>query len=200
MSRPAQPALRPSTPVGGEHLQQLRLALADAGPLATRATEWGRQLARMLPAGARLFAAGNGGSAAQAQHLTAEIIGRYREDRRPFSAVALHAEASALTAITNDYGPDEGYARQLEAHARPGDVLVALSTSGRSRNVLEAARRANRCGVHCWAMTGPTPNPLAELAGDVLAVDSPFTATVQELHLVLLHVVCAALDDELDRS
>jgi D-sedoheptulose 7-phosphate isomerase len=186
------------TPVGVEHVRYLTEALATSGGAVDTATRWGRELAGRLSGGARLFAAGNGGSAAQAAHLTAELVGRYRDDRRPFSAVALHAEVSALTAITNDYGHDEGFARQLEAHARPGDVVVLLSTSGGSSNVLRAAQRARDCGVLCWAMTGRGPNALTEAADDFLTVDSPFTATVQELHLVLLHVLCAGLDAELD--
>ena len=186
------------TPVGVEHVRYLTEALAGSGPAVASATRWGRELAGLLPGGARLFAAGNGGSAAQAAHLTAELVGRYRDDRRPFSAVALHAEVSALTAITNDYGHDEGFARQLEAHARPGDVAVLLSTSGGSPNVVRAAQRARECGVLCWAMTGRGPNALTEAADDFLTVDSAFTATVQEVHLVLLHVLCAGLDAELD--
>ncbi len=188
---------RAATPTGQEHLRQLQAALDGAGPVVATAHAWGGRLARMLPAGRRLFAAGNGGSAAQAAHLTAELVGRYRLDRRPFSAVALHAEVSALTAITNDYGQEEGYARQLEAHARPGDVVVLMSTSGGSPNVLRAAERAARCGVLCWAMTGPGPNPLTERADDAISVDSPFTATVQEVHLLALHVLCAGLDEAL---
>jgi D-sedoheptulose 7-phosphate isomerase len=184
--------------VGVEHVRYLTDALAGSGSAVETATRWGRELAGLLPAGARLFAAGNGGSAAQAAHLTAELVGRYRDDRRPFSAVALHAEVSALTAITNDYGHDEGFARQLEAHARPGDVAVLLSTSGGSSNVIRAAERARDCGVLCWVMTGRGPNQLTEAADDSLTVDSPFTATVQEVHLVLLHVLCAGLDAELD--
>ena len=186
------------TPVGVEHIQYLTAALTGIGPAVETATRWGRELAGLLPRGARLFAAGNGGSAAQAAHLTAELVGRYRSDRRPFSAVALHAEVSALTAITNDYGHEEGFARQLEAHARPGDVAVLMSTSGGSANVVRAAERARDCGVRCWAMTGRGPNALTEIADQHLTVDSPFTATVQELHLVLLHVLCAGLDAELD--
>jgi D-sedoheptulose 7-phosphate isomerase len=186
------------TPVGVEHVRSLTEALASSGGAVDTAARWGRELAGRLVGGARLFAAGNGGSAAQAAHLTAELVGRYRDDRRPFSAVALHAEVSALTAITNDYGHDEGFARQLEAHARPGDVVVLMSTSGGSSNVVRAAQRARECGVIGWAMTGRGPNALTEVADDFLTVDSPFTATVQELHLVLLHVLCAGLDAELD--
>jgi D-sedoheptulose 7-phosphate isomerase len=186
------------TPVGVEHIQYLTAALGSLGPAVETATRWGRELAGLLTGGGRLFAAGNGGSAAQAAHLTAELVGRYRDDRRPFSAVSLHAEVSALTAITNDYGHEEGFARQLEAHARPRDVVVLLSTSGGSANVVRAAERARECDVTCWAMTGRGPNQLTEAADDFLTVDSPFTATVQELHLVLLHVLCSGLDAELD--
>jgi D-sedoheptulose 7-phosphate isomerase len=186
------------TPVGVEHVRYLTEALAASGCAVDTAARWGRELAGRLAGGARLFAAGNGGSAAQAAHLTAELVGRYRDDRRPFSAVALHAEVSALTAITNDYGHEEGFARQLEAHARPGDVAVLMSTSGGSANVVRAAQRARECGVLSWAMTGRGPNALTEAADDCLTVDSPFTATVQEVHLVLLHVLCAGLDAELD--
>jgi D-sedoheptulose 7-phosphate isomerase len=188
------------TPVGVEHVQHLSAALAGITPAVATATRWGRELAERLSGGARLVAAGNGGSAAQAAHLTAELVGRYRDDRRPFSAVALHAEVSALTAITNDYGQEEGFARQLEAHARPGDVAVLLSTSGGSANVVRAAQRARDCGVTCWAMTGRGPNALTDAADDHLTVDSPYTATVQELHLVLLHVLCAGLDSALDEQ
>ena len=188
------------TPCAHEHLAELVLAVERFAPCVDVADAWGARLASVLTQGGRLLAAGNGGSAAQAQPLTAELVGRYRDDRRPFSAVALHAEVSALTAITNDYGQEEGFARQLEAHARPGDIAVLLSTSGGSANVVRAAQRARDCGVTCWAMTGRGPNALTEAADDHLAVDSPFTATVQEVHLVLLHVICAGLDSALDEQ
>jgi D-sedoheptulose 7-phosphate isomerase len=142
----------------------------------------------------RLLAAGNGGSAAQAQHLTAELVGRYRADRPPFSAICLNAETSTLTAIANDYPADELFARQVEAHGRAGDVLVLLSTSGRSPNAVAAARRARECGITVLALTGPAPNPLAAAADEAVCIDSPWTATVQECHLVALHLICAAFD------
>jgi D-sedoheptulose 7-phosphate isomerase len=188
------------TPHGTQHIDLLHDALLRFGPCVTQADAWGRQLARILNEGGRLLAAGNGGSAAQAQHLTAELVGRYRAERAPFSAVCLTAETSSLTAIVNDYPPDELYARQVQAHGRPGDVLVLLSTSGHSPNVVEAARRGRLLGLRVWAMTGPVPNPLADAAEESLSVESRYTATVQELHLVALHLVCAALDNELDGS
>ncbi len=160
---------------------------------------WGERLATTLVGGGRLLAAGNGGSAAEAQHLTAELVGRWSTDRRPLSAIALCAETSSLTAILNDYGPDEVFARQVEAHGRAGDVLVLLSTSGTSSNVLHAAKRGLDAGLQVWAMTGPGPNPLAGLADEALVVDAPSTAAVQEVQLVAIHAVCAALDAALER-
>lgn len=161
--------------------------------------EWGEHLANALPGGARLLAAGNGGSAAEAQHLTAELVGRFCGERRPLSAISLCSETSSLTALLNDYGPDEVFARQVEAHGRRGDVLVLLSTSGSSSNVLHAAKRAHELGVRVWALTGPGPNPLAGLADRVLTVSAPSTAVIQEVHLAAVHAICAALDDALWR-
>lgn len=155
---------------------------------------WGHRLAAVLPAGGRLLAAGNGGSAAQAQHLTAELVGRYREERAAYSAIALHAETSSVTAIGNDYGFEHVFARQVAAHGREGDVLLLLSTSGRSTNLLSAAMTARAAGVEVWALTGPSPNPLAEAADQALCVPAASTATVQETHLVAVHLLCESFD------
>jgi D-sedoheptulose 7-phosphate isomerase len=188
-----------STPRGERHVGELAAALTRFGPCVEKTERWGRELAGILLDGGRVLAAGNGGSAAQAQHLTAELVGRYREDRRPFSAICLTAETSSLTAIANDYPSRELFARQVEAHARPGDVVVLMSTSGRSPNVVEAARRARMVGATAWGFTGPFGSPLAEACDDALCVESPYTATVQELHLVALHLLCASLDHHLQR-
>jgi len=185
------------TPCDHAHLAELRNALADFEPCVDIADSWGRRLAGVLESGGRLLAAGNGGSAAQAQHLTAELVGRYREDRPPYAGVCLSAETSALTAIVNDFPAEELFARQVEAHGRPGDVLVLLSTSGRSPNVVQAARRGIEHGLQVWAFTGPRPNPLADVATECCAVEASYTATVQELHLVALHILCAGFDDAL---
>lgn len=186
-------------PTGTAHIDALVATLTACGSNLSRTTQgWGRHLADLLPRGHRVLAAGNGGSAAQAQHLTAELVGRYRDDRGPFSAIALHAETSTLTAVLNDYGADEMYARQVAAHGRAGDVLVLMSTSGRSPNVLRAAQAGRAAGLTVWAMTGRAPNPLARLADESIIVDGPSTATVQEVHLVGLHLICAALDVALD--
>lgn len=177
-----------------EHVRRLQQALDGASGALDLAARWGSALAEALPRGARLLVAGNGGSAAQAQHLTAELVGRYSEDRPPFSAIALHAETSAVTAILNDYGRDEVYARQVRAHGRVGDVCLLLSTSGRSKNLLAAARAARETGLSVWAMCGGAPNPLAELAESAMCIEAVDTATVQEVHLVAVHMLCEAFD------
>ncbi|MEU2422081.1 SIS domain-containing protein [Streptomyces sp. NPDC007851] len=181
------------------HCDDLMKALegfrADA-PLVER---WGTELAGRLAGGARLLVAGNGGSAAQAQHLTAELVGRYREDRPAFSALALHADTSSTTAIANDYGVQEIFARQVAAHGRAGDVLMLLSTSGASANLLVAAAEAHRHGLSVWAATGPAPNPLQACADEALAATGATGATVQELHLVAVHMLCEAFDRAVER-
>jgi phosphoheptose isomerase len=179
---------------GYDHLRALADALARLELEVDRIDAWGTRLAQVLAGGGRLLAVGNGGSAAQAQHLTSELVGRYRDDRPPLSALALHAESSACTAIANDFGADVVFSRQVQAHGRPGDVLIALSTSGRSSNVLEAARAARRGGLLVWALTGPAPNPLEELSDEAVALEAASTATVQEAHQVAIHLLCSAVD------
>ncbi|WP_434443379.1 D-sedoheptulose-7-phosphate isomerase [Lentzea sp. E54] len=181
------------------HLDELTDTLAGVRAQAARIHRWGGLLARLLVEGGRVLAAGNGGSAAEAQHLTAELVGRYRHDRAPFSALALCAETSSVTAIANDYGYDQVFARQVTAHARPGDVVVLLSTSGRSENLLEAARAARLARATTWALTGPLPNPLAALADDTLALPG-HACHVQEAQLVVVHALCEAFEAALPSS
>ena len=179
------------------HISALAQAVDRIGVEAPRITSWGRHLADVLPAGGRLLACGNGGSAAEAQHLTAELVGRFRDERIPMSAISLHADTSALTAIGNDYGIAEVFARGVRAHGRPGDVLVALSTSGTSPNILGAVKAGHELGLTSWALTGPAPNPLAAMCDDAICVEAGSMATVQEVHLLLVHALCIALDDVL---
>lgn len=180
-----------------QHVAELTRALRVLHQQAPLLRRWGRELGELLPGGGRLLVAGNGGSAAEAQHLTAELVGRYLDERQPLSALCLSAETSSLTALMNDYGAEEVFARQVQAHGRRGDVLLLLSTSGRIPNILCAAERARACGLRVWAWTGPQPNPLAQLADDVLAVPAASTSTVQEVHLVAVHAICAAVDAQL---
>jgi D-sedoheptulose 7-phosphate isomerase len=177
-----------------DHLDALAAAVDRTNAFAPKLSAWGAHLAGVLAGGGRLLACGNGGSAAEAQHLTAELVGRFHHERIPLSAIALHADTSALTALVNDYGEDEMFARGVRAHGRPGDVLVALSTSGTSRNVLTAVKAAHDCGLRSWAVTGPAPNPLAATCDDAICVEAPSTATVQEIHLLLVHALCIAVD------
>uniref|UniRef100_UPI000A64CF3C SIS domain-containing protein n=1 Tax=Cellulosimicrobium cellulans TaxID=1710 RepID=UPI000A64CF3C len=170
--------------------QGLDLLLAEAH----RIDAWGERLADVVLAGGRLLVAGNGGSAAEAQHLTAELVGRFEGERVPLSAISLHAETSSLTAIVNDYGIGEMYARQVAAHGRAGDVLLLLSTSGSSENVVAAAQRAREIGLTTWALTGPRPSALSAACDDTLAMQGASTSSVQELHLVVVHALCAAVD------
>jgi D-sedoheptulose 7-phosphate isomerase len=179
---------------GRQHLDALGTGLGSLRASAGTLERWGTRLATLLAGGGRLLAAGNGGSAAQAQHLTAELVGRYRDDRPAYSAIALHAESSTVTALVNDYGAAQMFARQVEAHGRPGDVLFLLSTSGRSPNCVVAADTARRHGLLVWALTGRGPNDLAAVADEAVCLDVPETATVQELHLVALHILCAEVD------
>jgi rfaE bifunctional protein nucleotidyltransferase chain/domain/rfaE bifunctional protein kinase chain/domain len=177
-----------------EHVREVGDALDTLRTQAPRLDRWAATLRAVLGSGGRVLVAGNGGSAAQAQHLTAELVGRFREDRAPYSAIALTADTATLTAVVNDYGADEVFARQVQGHGRPGDVLVLLSTSGTSPNVLRAAERGHELGLTVWAVTGPAPNPLARLADDAVCVEAPTTASVQAGHLVALHALCAAFD------
>jgi D-sedoheptulose 7-phosphate isomerase len=185
------------TPVcaGAVHLAALARAVETLDAEVGRLRRWAEELADVLLAGGRLLAVGNGGSAAQAQHLTSELVGRYCDDRRPFSALALHSDTSSVTAITNDYGPNAVFARQVRAHGRAGDVLLTMSTSGRSPNVVAAAETAMATGLRIWALTGRGPNPVAARSHDALCIDADTTATVQELHLVVVHLLCTFLDE-----
>ena len=180
---------------GTLHLAALAQAVEALEGEVGRLRSWAEGLAGVLLAGGRLLAVGNGGSAAQAQHLTSELVGRYCDDRRPFSALALHSDTSSVTAITNDYGADAVFARQVRAHGRPGDVLIPLSTSGRSPNIVAASEAATAAGLTVWAVTGRAPNPVATCAHDALCVDADTTATVQEVHLVVIHLLCRFLDE-----
>jgi D-sedoheptulose 7-phosphate isomerase len=175
------------------HLASHMRATAELESQAARLESWGECLGRELLAGSRLLVAGNGGSAAQAQHLTAELVGRYGGERPALSAIALLSDSPSLTAISNDYGWEEGFARQVRAHGRTGDFLLVLSTSGESANLLAAVRAASSLGMRAWALTGPPPNSLHRLCDEAVAV-SGGTAVVQELHLVAIHLICAAVD------
>jgi D-sedoheptulose 7-phosphate isomerase len=137
---------------------------------------------------------GNGGSAADAQHLAAEFVGRYLRERKPLPALALNANSSAVTAIGNDYGYDQVFARQLEALAAPGDVAIGISTSGSSMNVVEGVLQARKLGLFTIALTGISGGRLLDLVDVLIAVPSNETPRIQECHILLGHALCDAVE------
>jgi D-sedoheptulose 7-phosphate isomerase len=142
----------------------------------------------------RLFTFGNGGSAADAQHLAAELVGRYLRTRRPLPALALTVDPSVLTCIGNDFGYDDVFARQVTGFVRPGDMVIAFSTSGRSENVVRGLREARKQGAVTVFFGGSGGGPAAEHADHALVVDSKQTARIQEMHLLLLHLLSERVD------
>ncbi len=148
-----------------------------------------------LQSGGKIIAFGNGGSAAEAQHLVAELVGRYRTDRQPLAAVALTVETASLTAIANDYGFEQIFSRQLLALAKPGDVAVAISTSGNSANVLMAVEAARSQGLVTIGLTGKTGGKLTAMVQVCLHAPSDCTARIQEMHMLMIHLVCGFVED-----
>jgi D-sedoheptulose 7-phosphate isomerase len=147
-----------------------------------------------LAGGGKLLLFGNGGSAADAQHVATELMVRFEADRRPLPAIALTTDTSLLTACANDLGYTSVFARQIEGLARPGDVAIGLSTSGRSANVLRGLEAARRAGARAIGFCGADPGPMAPLCDAVIAVPSRRTARVQEMHILIAHALCAALE------
>src|SRR5215469_4285273 len=147
-----------------------------------------------LRGGNTVLACGNGGSAADAQHLVAELVGRFRDERRALAAIALSADTAILTAVGNDYGYERVFARQVEALARPGDLLFAISTSGNSPNVVLAARTARERGCKVAALSGARGGELAAHADFLVRAPSTVVARIQEMHTLCIHIICESLD------
>jgi D-sedoheptulose 7-phosphate isomerase len=148
----------------------------------------------VVKAGGKILVAGNGGSAADAQHIAAELVGRFERERRAYPALALAENMSSVTGISNDYGYLDLFSRQVEAFGAPGDLLLLLSTSGRSANVVRAAEAGRQKGLHTVALTGAEGGPLGEAADIVLNVPSRHTPRIQETHLLLGHLIAAAAE------
>jgi D-sedoheptulose 7-phosphate isomerase len=157
--------------------------------LLDTATAVGNRLVAGYRSGARVFMCGNGGSAADAQHFAAELTGHFIFDRPPLGAEALHANSSHVTAVANDYDYETVFARALEGSARPGDTLVAISTSGNSPNVIRAAEKAKEMEVTVVAMTGESGGELAQFADFLINVPSKDTGRIQESHIVFIHAI-----------
>lgn len=151
-------------------------------------------LAQALSNGAKVVTFGNGGSSAEASHLAEELVGRFKKNRRPFPAISLSADSGTVTCISNDFGYDALFERQVEAFVQQGDVAVALTTSGKSENVIRALRAAKSRGAITIALTGSAGLSGAE-ADHVLAVPSDDSAIVQEVHLILIHLFCSAVEE-----
>ena len=148
-----------------------------------------------LKAGGKILLCGNGGSAADAQHIAAELTGRYKTERGALAGIALTTDTSALTAIGNDYGYEFVFSRQLEALGREGDLLIAISTSGNSGNVLKALELARKIGIKTIGLSGRTGGAMNELCELNLVVPSNDTPRIQEIHIMIGHIICQAIDD-----
>lgn len=157
-------------------------------------------MCRTLAEGHKILLCGNGGSAADAQHIAAELVGRYERQRRAWPAIALTTDTSALTALGNDYGYAEVFARQVEALARAGDLLIAISTSGGSANVLRAVERARSLGCRTLALTGAGGGELKRLCDVAVVIPSERTSRVQEAHITIGHLWCEMIEANLSEG
>jgi D-sedoheptulose 7-phosphate isomerase len=183
----------------------VRQAAAESADLARRylseqaglVVVVGRRIADTLRGGGKVLVFGNGGSASDAQHLAAELVGRYAKDRPAWPAIALTTDTSILTAVANDLGYDAVFRRQVEALGRPGDVAIGISTSGRSPNVLAAIDKAREMGLVTVAMTGEGGGRLAGRVEHLIAVPHPSTPRVQEVHGLVIHLLCQIVEEAL---
>lgn len=171
----------------------VQVELAKAGVIEI--VKAGRAIVACLQAGGKLISFGNGGSAADAQHMTAELVGRYRTNRRALAAVALTTDSSALTAISNDYGFENVFSRQLEAIGQPEDVVLAISTSGNSPNVLRAVGSAKKLGISTIGLTGRSGGKLRHCVDLCLNVPSDSTPRIQEAHSLIIHILTGIVEN-----
>jgi D-sedoheptulose 7-phosphate isomerase len=174
------------------HLEVVRELSRQQGVLETIA----RAMSGAIRQGDKILWCGNGGSAADSQHLAAEIVGRFRRDRRGLPSIALTTDSSILTAVANDYGYQCVFSRQVEAIAKPGDILVGISTSGNSQNVLMAIHQARSMGLKTVAFTGQGGGKIGQIADHILSIGSTDTARIQEAHILAGHMICDWLELE----
>ena len=171
-----------------------KLAILGSPDFLNRIEAVADVMVKALQDGKRILWCGNGGSAADAQHLAAELSGRFYYDRPPLNSEALHCNTSYLTAVANDYGYDLIYSRMIDGACKPGDVLVGISTSGNSTNICNAFRKAKDLGVITVAMTGETGGQMKELAAYLLNVPSTDTPRIQESHIMIGHIICEIVE------
>ena len=176
-----------------DHIRCLESLKAKAASLE----QAGQALLACLLDGGKLLICGNGGSASDAQHFAAEIVGRFEKERRAFPAVALSTDTSILTAVGNDYGYDEVFARQVAGLGRPGDVLIGISTSGLSPNVIRAVQCARAMTMRTVGLLGKDGGPLKGLVDQAIVVESDTTARIQEAHIFILHYWAGIIEDGL---
>jgi D-sedoheptulose 7-phosphate isomerase len=197
-----EPEQDPKDPIAA-HFEQSLAGLAratqDAALLAT-AREIAAVIIAALRTGNKLLIVGNGGSAADAQHIAAEVIGRYKQDRPGYAAIALTTDTSALTAIANDYGFEQVFARQVTGLGRRGDVLLALTTSGRSPNILAALRTARENGIVTIGFTGAKGKTLGEFCDHLFVSPSDDTPVIQQIHLTAAHAICDEIEQAMMRG
>lgn len=174
-----------------EHLETLRSLTSER---LTEIQQAGDMICEALAAGNKILLCGNGGSAADAQHIAAELVGCYEKQRRSWPAISLTTDTSALTALSNDYGYEEVFARQVAGLGQRGDLLIAISTSGKSASVLKAAKKARELGCKTIALTGGGAEPLASLCDLALVVPSGRTSRIQEAHITIGHLWCEMVD------
>jgi len=179
--------------IWAEHLEVAK-ALPELADAVSSAVE---MISSSLAAGGQLLIGGNGGSAADAQHLAAELTGRFLRERQPFRALALHVNTSSLTAIGNDYGYEFVFARELSAHARPGDVFLAITTSGNSVNILRAIEAARKSKVTVIGLTGESGGTMRSACDLCLCIPSKSTARIQEMHITIGHAICELVEERL---
>lgn len=175
-----------------EHLQVTHLVRERLLPQVEAVSS---TICTALAKGGSLYVFGNGGSAADAQHFATELIGRYRKERHPLSAVALTADSSALTCIGNDYDFQTVFARQVEGLARPGDVVVGITASGNSENVIRGLASAKSRGAVSIALTGGIGGRVATTADHAIVIPSGTTARIQEMHILIIHLICERIDE-----
>jgi D-sedoheptulose 7-phosphate isomerase len=186
------------TPLFGDHLAEHRALFAQLDALVADVQRAADRIAETLRADGKVMFCGNGGSAADSQHLASEFTGRFVDDRRPLAALALSTDSSALTCIANDYAFDQVFERQLRGLGRRGDVLVAISTSGRSSNVQRAVLAARELGITVIGLLGRDGGSIKPLSDVAIVVPSPTTARIQEAHIFIGHALCALVEDSLE--
>lgn len=183
-----------------QETQRVMSAMLVDGALLARVEAAAEACIHAMKCGNKVLLAGNGGSAADAQHIAGEFVSRFAFDRPGLPAIALTTDTSIMTAIGNDYGYEKLFARQVQAHAKKGDVFIAYSTSGKSPNVIAAIQEAKARGVICIGMTGNRGGPIKELCDHYLAVPSSDTPKIQEGHAVLGHILCGLVERALFKA